>query len=394
MKQSNDFRSLNQKIAMSEKEREKVQEQINSKMNAMPESDVKKASTPRRYYVALASAALIFMLILIPAIINNPEKSSDSVLPTDGIPSERLEEMLIHYNNYEILHIEEVAAGVVVFFTYHNKKEINIEMVSAMFVKKTKSGWEDPTEGGEHAIIDQTDISHEFISPINENSPFPLVYGKIMNSDIQEVLLKKVETKQEIKTQKVISKSGERYWFAFVDIKSDEMFEIHGLTREGQVIYSIDTLYGNGGSGNGRSGELFEANPNATNFELTAEEREVYERLKVEFDTQLLIGLSPITVAKLYVQAQLDEDKEFQYELYTDRDDMMQINREEFLNDGMGHSSAEQIRDTLFGIQDGTFHDRGDSGYISYMNIYGQEWGFQMVKEEDGSWAVAFMPLQ
>ncbi|MCM3618362.1 hypothetical protein M3936_12300 [Sutcliffiella horikoshii] len=389
MKQSNDFQSLNEKITMTDKEREKVQEQINLRMNTSPE--IRKATTPRKYYVALGAAALIFMLILLPAIFNNFEKPSDSVVVADVIPAERLEEMLIHYDNNEIIHIEEVESGAVVFFTYQNKKEKNIEMVSAMFVKKTKYGWEDPTESGEHAIIDQTDISHEFISPIKEDSPFPLIFGKIISSDIQEVLLKKVETKQEIKTEKVISKNGERYWFTFTDIKPDEMFEIHGLTRDGQVIYSIDTLYGNGGSGG--SHELLEANPIAENFGLTAEELEVYELLKTEFDTQHLLALSPISIAKLYVQATLDDERELRYEFYTDRQDMMQIDKEEYLSE-MGNTTPEQIRDTFFGIQDGVFHDQGDSGYISYTNLYGQERGFSMVKEEDGSWAVSFMPIQ
>ncbi|TYS58480.1 hypothetical protein FZC74_11770 [Sutcliffiella horikoshii] len=383
MKQSNDFQSLNQKITMSDKESERVQEQMNFRMNGSPE--VRKTSTPRKYYVALASAAMIFMLILIPAIINNPEKSSDSVLPADEIPRERLEEMLIHYNNYEILHIEEVESGVVVFFTYDNKKEINIETVSAMFVKQTKYGWEDPAEGGEYAIIDQTYISHEFISPINEDSPFPLVFGKIISSDISEVLLRKVDTKQDIKTEKIVSKSGERYWFTFADIKPNEMFEIHGLTRDGQIIYSIDTLFAFG-----NSPVLEEVNPEAANFELTAEELDVYQQLKTGFNQQLLLDLSPISIAKLFVQATNDEEWELQYELYTDREDVRRIDKEEYFRE-----MVFPDKDVLFGIQDGTFHDDGDGyGHISYTNIYGQKWGFQMVQENDGSWAVAFVPLQ
>ncbi|WP_339148927.1 RNA polymerase subunit sigma [Sutcliffiella sp. BMC8] len=173
-----------------------------------------------------------------------------------------------------------------------------------------------------------------------------------------------------------------------MDIEPDEMFELHGITRDGQVIYSIDTLYGNGGSH-----ELLEANPNAENFALSDAEQEVYELLKADFDTQLLLDLTPISIAKLYVQATLDGEWEVRYELYTDRQDMMQIDKEEYLSE-MGHSSPEQIREKFFGIQYGIFHERGESGYISYINLYGQEWGFQMVKEEDGSWAVAFMPIQ
>ncbi|MCG1023394.1 hypothetical protein [Sutcliffiella horikoshii] len=386
MKQSNDFQSLNQKIAMSDKEQERVQAQINHKMNASPM--VRKSSTPRKYYVALASAALIFMLILIPAIFNNLEKPSDSVVVADEIPPERLEEILAPYEYNEILHVEEVTEGVVVFFTRTIKKDINIDVLHATFIKKTKYGWDESTEGAEHTIQEKEDLSHQLITPGSEESPFPLVFGKILNPDISSVLVRMVERKQEYPAEIIVSENGSKYWFTFAEIDREEIFEIHGLNKAEQAIYSIDTLYGNG-----ESPELLEANPNAENFELSAEELEIYERLKVEYDTQLLIGLSPISIAKFYVQAAMEEERELQYEFYTDRQDMMQIDKEEYLSE-MGHSSLEQIRNTFFGIQDGIFHDNGDSGYISYMNIFGQEWGFQMVKEEDGSWAVAFMPLQ
>ncbi|WP_339148928.1 hypothetical protein [Sutcliffiella sp. BMC8] len=65
-------------------------------------------------------------------------------------------------------------------------------MVSALFINKTKFGWEHPIEGGEHAIIDDAYISHEFISPTTEDSPFPIVFGKITNADISKVLVRKV----------------------------------------------------------------------------------------------------------------------------------------------------------------------------------------------------------
>ncbi|TYS67760.1 hypothetical protein FZC76_14455 [Sutcliffiella horikoshii] len=385
MKQSNDFQALNQKIVMSDKERERVQEQVNSRMNVMPESVEKKASTPRKYYVALGAATLIFMLILIPAIFNNLERSSDSAVVANETWEEKVADLLIEHDDYEILHIEEVDSGAMVLFTYQIKKEVNIEMVSAMFISNINQGREDITDGGEHAIIDQSHISHEFISPINEDSPFPLVFGKIISSDVSEVLLKKVETKQEVKTEKIMSKSGERYWFAFTDIKPDEMFELHGLTRDGQIIYSIDTLYANG-----NSPVLVEGNPEAANFELTAEELDVYQQLKMGFNQQLLLDLSPISIAKLFVQATSDKEWELQYELYTDREDVRRIEKEEYFRE-----MVIPDKDVLFGIQDGTFHDHGDSyGHISYTNIYGQEWAFQMVKENDGSWAVAFIPLQ
>ncbi len=386
MKQSNDFRSLNQKISMSDKEREKVQEQMNHRMNATPE--VRKASTPRKYYVALGAAAVIFMLILIPAIFNNLERPSESVVVADEIQTERLEEILTPYMYEEIIHQEKVEHGVVVFFTQQTNKEERYTQIHALFIQRTQDGWMETFDRGSHSFLEKEELSQQLLSPSTEESPFPLVFGKIINPEIAEVIVSRGESEQKYPVEIITTENGERYWFSFVDVDPDMLFEIYGLTEEGQPVYSINTIYPDS-----LSTVLKEANPNAENFELSNVEMDVYELLKTEFDTQLLMDLSPVSIAKLYVQAALDENRELKYEFYTDRQDMMQIDKEEYLSD-MGHSSAEQIRETFFGIQDGTFHDRGDSGYISYMNLYGQEWGFQVVKEEDGSWAVSFMPIQ
>ncbi|CAG9620357.1 hypothetical protein [Sutcliffiella rhizosphaerae] len=384
MKQSNhlnerNFQSLNQKVVMNEKDRNKALQTINHRMETPPV--IKKASTPVRYYVAYASAALLFLLILIPTIIYNFDLKGESVA-SNTIPPERLEEILAPYQYHEILHVQEVDTGVVVYYTHMIKNDINIEELNAMFIKKTEDGWDESMEGGSHTFLEKDDLSHQLIIPSSEESPFPLVFGKILNPSIMAVFVNDEEA--EI----ITSKSEEKYWFVFADVSPDEMFDIKGLNNKGASIYSISTQYPRSGST-----ILEEANQNAVNFELTEEEWQVYELLKEEFNKQHLKDLSPISIAKIYVQASLDEELELSYELHTDREDVMQVDREEYLTE-WEHSSPEQIRDTFFGIQDGIFHDNGDSGYISYTNTYGQQWGFQMLKEEDGSWSVSFLPLQ
>lgn len=390
MKQSNhlnerNFQSLNQKVVMNEKDRIKAKQTINHRMETPP--FIKKTTSPVKYYVASVSAAILFLFILIPTVMNNVDLKGESV-ELNTISPEKLEEILAPYQYHEILHVQEVDTGVVVFYTHMIKKDVNIEELNAMFIKRTEDGWEDSMEGGSHTFLEKEDLSHQLLIASSDESPFPLVFGKIINPEIVAVLLSDVESKQEYTAEIITSDGGDHYWFTFVDVSPEEIFEIQGFNSEGESIYSIETLYADR-----ENTVLEEVNPNAANFELTEEELQVYELLKGEFDNQHLKNLSPVSIAKIFVQAALDEEWDVKYELYTDRDDVRQIEREEYFSE-MRHPSPEQIRDTFFGIQDGIFHDNGDSGYISYTNIYGQQWGFQMLKEEDGTWSVSFLPTQ
>lgn len=132
------------------------------------------------------------------------------------------------------------------------------------------------------------------------------------------------------------------------------------------------------------------------NLTLTPEEEAVYQEFSQDPREEHLHGLSPISIAKIYVQATLDERDDLVYEMYTDRAGYVQWTKEEdekFPKADRG--TKENILRVYKGIENGKFIQTGDTdGYIKYDNGSEGGMGFQMVKDEDGYWSVGFMPTQ
>jgi hypothetical protein len=134
----------------------------------------------------------------------------------------------------------------------------------------------------------------------------------------------------------------------------------------------------------------------ATNFELTKEESDAYGWFTLDHNRQYLKELSPISIAKLYVQAQLDKDYSTQYALYTSREDRRLWTLEEGLDQSEKEDlSREEILDSLGWITSGKFIKEDEiSGHIEYTDENGNLKGFRMIMDEDGIWKVAFLPVQ
>jgi hypothetical protein len=131
-------------------------------------------------------------------------------------------------------------------------------------------------------------------------------------------------------------------------------------------------------------------------LELNDQERTAYEQFKSEHNPEALRGLEPISVAKIYIQANADGDQESSYALYTTREDRIMWSLEEDKKywEEEGTRDAETYKKPFFGLGSGTFHQTSDyEGYISFPNQNG-EMGFQMLKDENGIWKVSFMPIQ
>ncbi|MGG0821260.1 alpha/beta hydrolase [Paenibacillus turicensis] len=134
---------------------------------------------------------------------------------------------------------------------------------------------------------------------------------------------------------------------------------------------------------------------------LTESEQQVYDELLQKLDKQKLIGLEPLSVAKLYVQASFDQQHDLQYFLYTTREGHVQWTKEEHEQDLQKQdksSLANELENSkrLFkNIEKGSFVSTSDyEGYIKYEKDGDKDAGFQMVQDEDGIWKVAFMPIQ
>lgn len=135
---------------------------------------------------------------------------------------------------------------------------------------------------------------------------------------------------------------------------------------------------------------------NEYNFTLTAEENVVYQAFSEDPTEAHLKGLSPISIAKIYVQASLDERYDLVYEMYTDRPEYVRWTKQEDAKIPQSdRGTKDDILSTFNGIEDGEFIQMSDNdGYIKYDNGGEGYMGFQLIKDEDGYWSVGFMPIQ
>ncbi|GIW50570.1 MAG: hypothetical protein KatS3mg080_1181 [Anoxybacillus sp.] len=133
----------------------------------------------------------------------------------------------------------------------------------------------------------------------------------------------------------------------------------------------------------------------SSTFALTPHEQQAYEAMKKDLNEEHLKELNPISIAKIYVQASLDGEYDVVYALYTDRLDRIRWSKEEDEKiPPSDRGTREMILTQFQGIEKGIFIQTSeDEGYIKFTNENGK-FGFQMIKDDDDIWNVAFMPIQ
>jgi hypothetical protein len=186
-----------------------------------------------------------------------------------------------------------------------------------------------------------------------------------------------------------------------------------GFSNESEVIWTTinfaegDSVYMMSKGMNGRTIERIHFNTkdlderdnlNVIRFTLTPEEEVIYEKFQQDLDEKHLKGLNPISIAKLYVQFQIDKKYDAAYELYTDNEGFVQWTRED--DKQIPESDRGTLAHTLMtynNIDTGKFVPDGeDEGYIEFKASPNADAtsGFKMIKDEDGIWNVAFTPIQ
>ncbi|MBY6038036.1 RNA polymerase subunit sigma [Fictibacillus nanhaiensis] len=131
---------------------------------------------------------------------------------------------------------------------------------------------------------------------------------------------------------------------------------------------------------------------------LTTEEKAILEKLKEDLNENHLRNLSPISIAKIYVEANLQRRNDVVYALYTDQKDLIRWTKDEDENiPDSDRGSTEQIIKQFNNLENGKFiQTNNNEGYIEFLVSPDADAksGFKMVKDEDGIWNVAFMPIQ
>lgn len=127
-------------------------------------------------------------------------------------------------------------------------------------------------------------------------------------------------------------------------------------------------------------------------------EQKIYDRFKSTLDVKELAGLEPISIAKLYAYASYHEDFETAYALYTDRENHILWSKEEDDQIPLAdRGTTEQALQTFRNLEKGSFVQTGDyEGYIEFYpnGDHKEKSGFSMIKNEEGIWQVAFLPIQ
>lgn len=127
-------------------------------------------------------------------------------------------------------------------------------------------------------------------------------------------------------------------------------------------------------------------------------EQQVYDRFKLKHDVKELAGLEPISIAKMYAYASYHEDFDTVYALYTDRENHILWSKEEDEQIPLAdRGTSEQALQTFRNLEKGSFVQTGDyEGYIEFYpnGDHEEKSGFSMIKNEDGIWQVAFLPVQ
>lgn len=136
-------------------------------------------------------------------------------------------------------------------------------------------------------------------------------------------------------------------------------------------------------------------------LELTDEELEIYKSFKNSYNEEVLRGVEPLSIMKLYIHANREKDNETEWELYTKEENHLSWDKEYHMNIPDEHRVSNfthfenpiNIRITC-DDNDGviTWEDKYLEEYDG--NGYPFRYGFSLVKGKDGIWKVAFMPMQ
>lgn len=135
-------------------------------------------------------------------------------------------------------------------------------------------------------------------------------------------------------------------------------------------------------------------------FSLSTDEKKLYDAFKESLDIELFRGVSPLSIAKIYIVAEMELDYEIYNALFTTVEDPSTKQIRKY------NEKAQKVREAYFtkeiqqlisayvfaGLENGTFREINDTlGEISYISpINGSETSFNMRKNKKGIWQPAF----
>ncbi|MGM9988968.1 MAG: hypothetical protein ACI35O_17305, partial [Bacillaceae bacterium] len=309
----------------------------------------------------LVIGIVIALLLAIGLLTTNKQSASKDFM--DYVP---------HPKSTVLLHQQKIKNGTL--YVYKDETGLRQMFISNdLKVNNNSANVElKPKEGISWGMLDNQKVSIVSLA------------GMVTNEDIQSVVVKQgAEEKQAT----IVETQEGRMWSTYFE-DTLEPFKTEARSSDGRLIWEnpVDKL----------SEKVVRV------LSLTKEERDIYDIFSKDLNEKHLAKLEPISIAKLYVQSQLDKRYDVVYALYTDREEYVQWSKEEDEKmPAQDRGTQEQILQKFANIEKGKFIQTDDiSGYIEYFrpsmgdSLEQVMAGFNMIKDEDGIWNVAFMPIQ
>lgn len=136
--------------------------------------------------------------------------------------------------------------------------------------------------------------------------------------------------------------------------------------------------------------------------QLTLYEQEKYEEFKSSYIDDVLVGLKPISICKMYLHASLVKDYETEYELYTTNEAYVLWSKEEDNKIPNEHRLQEfDVYKDIYDVgiifsesnsEQATITWKSKNGYVDE-KLGAITYGFSLVKDGD-VWKVNFLPMQ
>jgi hypothetical protein len=196
----------------------------------------------RGVYVVLISLAIAVIGFYVYTKAANGTNSSPTI--TAAIEKQRGEGTVSY-----LIHEHAVPDGVVAFFL-RNMPNHGIN-VGAEYVRKTSNGWKWGYGGSFGASnvqlgLTDTDARKEtfhaeyFLSTEGTEfgkTPFPMIYGVVLNPDINRMTVKDYLTGLEKQAEIVELERNFKLFYVFVDKTQGMKFDITGYAKDGEVVH-------------------------------------------------------------------------------------------------------------------------------------------------------------
>ncbi|GAA0337785.1 hypothetical protein GCM10008967_30060 [Bacillus carboniphilus] len=143
--------------------------------------------------------------------------------------------------DYDVIHIEEVKEGVVVFHKPENVGEDQtVSSMGAHFIKQNPFEWEVTNDQGTYMSGIDKPIFSQYLLKSDKTSPFPMLYGEIKDPIIHIVRVVNEQDPSTYEEATVMERNGHRFWYLFLEAPTDPTtFEVQGLSKDQVVLTSI-----------------------------------------------------------------------------------------------------------------------------------------------------------